>query len=367
MKVKIITRHAVANYGSILQAFATQKAIEKLGYDSEIINYIRYDEQGKNISDTMLRRNKKWNRNFITRFIYKLLQTPVYNGSYKKFAKFRKGFLNESNVLYSCDEDLKELPDADVYCTGSDQVWGKIGNVDYDKNYFLDFVPEGKKCISYASSFGKSQISNELINNLNNLLKKYSHITVREDSAVELLKKMNMNSSQVLDPTLLLNRSEWEDVINNTLKSKDYVLIYQLHEDKKLEKYAQEFAKKVNKPLIRISISLLYKFKSGKLAYLPTPNEFLEYFKNCEYVITDSFHATVFSIIFNKKFVDILPLGTGTRIVSLLKLLGLEKRIVNDYNDFSLIGKDIEYNEINRRLEAERKKSINILNDIIKN
>lgn len=366
MKVKIITRHAVANYGSILQAFATQKAVEKLGYESEIINYVRYDEQGKNISNTMLRRNKKWNKNFITRFIYRLLQTPVYNGSYKKFAKFRKDFLKESNVLYSCDEDLKKLPEADVYCTGSDQVWGKIGNVEYDKNYFLNFVPKNKKCISYASSFGKSKISDELIKNLPVLLEKYSHITVREDSAVELLKKMNINSQQVLDPTLLLSRSEWEEVIKNNLNCKDYVLIYQLHEDKKLEKYAEEFAKKVNKPLIRISISLLYKLKSGKLAYLPTPNEFLEYFKNCEYVITDSFHATVFSIIFNKKFVDILPSGTGTRIVSLLKLLGLEKRIVSDYNDFSLIGKEIEYNDVNKKLDIEREKSISILNQIIK-
>ena len=78
MKVKIITRHAVANYGSILQAYATQKAIEKLGHESEIINYVRYDEQGKNISDTMLKRNKKWNKNFLTRFIYKILQTPIY-------------------------------------------------------------------------------------------------------------------------------------------------------------------------------------------------------------------------------------------------------------------------------------------------
>lgn len=366
MKVKIITRHAVANYGSILQAYATQRAIEKLGYESEIINYIRYDEQGKNISDTMLQRNKKWNKNIITRVVYKLLQTPIYNGSFKKFTKFREDFLKESKALYSCDEDLKLLPKADVYCTGSDQVWGKIGNVEYDKNYFLDFVPQGKKCISYSASFGKTELPNELKKELPKLLEKYSHITVREDSAVELLKKMNIKASQVLDPTLLLNREEWERVIKNNLKCKDFVLIYQVHEDKKLEKYAKEFAKKVNKPLIRISISLLYKLKSGKLAYMPKPNEFLEYFKNCEYVVTDSFHATVFSIIFNKKFINILPSGTGTRIISILRILGLEKRIIKDYNDFSLIGKEINYKKVNEKLEVERKKSLKILNEIIK-
>lgn len=365
MKVKIITRHAVANYGSILQAYATQKAIKKLGHEAEIINYVRHDEQGKNISDTMLKRNKKWNKNFLTRKIYKILQTPVYNGSYIKFSQFRKEFLKESDVLYSCDEDLKLLPEADIYCTGSDQVWGKIGNVDYDKNYFLDFVPKNKKCISYAASFGKNDISQNLINNLPKLLAKYSNISVREDSAVELLEKSNIKAEQVLDPTLLLTVDDWNQVTTSHLKEKNYVLIYQLHENKELEKYAEKFAKMINKPLIRISISWLYKFKSGKLAYLPTPSEFLEYFKNCEYVITDSFHATVFSIIYNKKFIDILPKGTGTRIVSLLKKLGLENRIIDNYEDFSLIDKEILYEEVSEKLENERKNSLSILNKML--
>ena len=197
------------------------------------------------------------------------------------------------------------------------------------------------------------------------LLEKYTKITVREDSAKEMLKNMNIQSTQVLDPTLLLNKEEWNEVTSNKLNKNGYVLIYQLHEDKKLEKFAEEFAQKTNRQLVRISISWLYRFKSGKLAYLPTPNEFLEYFKKCEYVITDSFHATVFSIMFNKKFIDILPNGTGTRIISLLKLLGLENRIVNNYEDFSLIGKEIEYETVNNKLENEREKSIEILNDII--
>lgn len=366
MKVEIITRHAVANYGSILQAYATQKAIENLGYESEIINYIRTDEQGKNIGNTMLKRNKKWNRNFITRCIYRALQTPVYNNSYKKFESFRKEFLKETKELYNDGETLKKIKDVDIYCTGSDQVWGKIGDSEYDENYFLDFVPKGKKCISYAASFGKNEITKNLMEKLPILLQKYNDITVREDSAQEMLKNMGIMSRQVLDPTLLLKKEDWEAVTSNKVKSKGYVLIYQLHEDKKLEEYAKKFAKKVGKPLVRISISWLYKFKSGKLAYLPTPNEFLGYFKNCEYVITDSFHATVFSIIFNKKFIDILPNGTGTRIVSLLKVLDLEGRIVSDYEDFSLKNKKINYDNVNKKLKIEREKSVKILEEILK-
>lgn len=365
MNVKIITRHAVANYGSVLQAYALQKAIEKIGHKAEIINYIRLDEQGKNIVDTMLKRNSKWNKNIFLRTIYKILQMPVYNKSYLKFEKFRKCLLNETERIYSNSEELKELPEADVYCTGSDQVWGKIGNVDFDENYFLDFVPKGKKCISYAASFGKSELSDELLDNLSKLLAKYSHITVRENSAKKILEDKKIFSEQVLDPTLLLSKDEWKEIINDEVKEKDYVLIYQLHRDKKLEKYAEEFARRTNKKLIRISISWLYVFKSGKLSYMPSINKFLEYFKNCEYVITDSFHATVFSIIFNKKFIDILPNKTGTRIVSILQLLGLENRIVKNYNDFSLINKEIDYYDVNIKLDNERNKSLKILENII--
>lgn len=159
MKVGIITRHAVANYGSILQAYATQKAIQNFGFESEIINYIRYDEQGDNIAKTMLKRNKFWNKNNITRLIYLKLQTSNYKKSYEKFLEFRKGFLNETEVLYSSNNELiKNIPNEDIYCTGSDQVWGRIGLSEFDRTYFLDFVPTNKKCISYASSFRKRAI-----------------------------------------------------------------------------------------------------------------------------------------------------------------------------------------------------------------
>lgn len=367
MKVKIITRHAVANYGSILQAYATQKVMENLGCESEIINYVRTDEQGLNISDTMLRRNARWNRNAVTRLIYKMLQTPVYNGTYQKFKKYREDFLVESEKLYSTDEELKELPEADIYCTGSDQVWGSIGNVQFDPNYFLEFVPEGKKCISVAASFGSDSIPECLSEELPKMLKKYSDITVRESSAVQLLDKLGMKSKQMLDPTLLLERSEWEKICDPNIKEKGYVLIYQLHEDKKLEQYAEDFAKSVGKPLIRISISWLYRFKSGKLAYMPSPQKFLTYFSNCDYVVTDSFHATVFSIMFNKKFIDILPQNTGTRIVSLLSLLGISERIVSDYSDMVTPTKDIDYTVVNKILAEERKKSLCDLERMIRN
>lgn len=365
MKVGFITRHAVANYGSILQSYAMQETIKNLGHESEIINYIRDDENGKNIGKTMLNRSKFWNKNVITRFVYNILQTPNYTNSFNKFSKYRKELLQETKEYNSLEHLKNDCPNEDIYCTGSDQVWGKIGDDDYDKTYFLDFVPEGKKCISYASSFGKEKINKNLEEKLPELLKKYSKILVREDSAVKLLKEKEIPCEQTIDPVYLLDKEQWNKMIGNTKFNKKYILVYQLHNNKEFERYCKEFSKKVNLPLIRISISWLYMFRPGKLAFLPTPQEFMAYFRDAEYVITDSFHGTSFSLIFNKKFVYILPGETSTRITSILNLTGTQDRILSNYNDFDTIKKEIDYKRVNDILKDERKKSIELLRDAI--
>ena len=369
MKVDIITRHSVPNYGSILQSYATQKTIESLGHESEIINYTRYEERYNNLANTLVK-GKRWDKNPITRLIYKSIQTPNYAKMYKKFDKYRKELLKETELEYGSLEELqKNIPEADVFCSGSDQIWGKIGTAEYDETYFLEFA-KNKKCISYASSFGKTELSDNLNKNLKNLLEKYSSILVREDSAKDILKNKGFNNIEhVLDPTLLLDTKQWTDLANKTkIKHKDYVLVYQLHDNKEFDNYAKQFAKRKNLKLLRLSPSLYHITRSGKLIYLPTPYEFLAYFNNADYILTDSFHATVFSIIFNKKFIDILPANkTGTRIESVLKLLGIDNRLLKNYNDFETIDKKIIYNKVNQKLDEERKKSLELFKKAIEN
>ncbi len=370
MKVGVITRHAVPNYGSLLQSYATQVALERMGYDAEIIDYIRNDERAENLSKTLVK-GKKWDRNLITRMIYNAIQMPNYSKMYKKFELYRKDFLKVTENTYKDLEQLKEnMPEEDVYCSGSDQIWGRIGQDEYDEAYFLEFV-KNKKCIAYSSSFGKTELNENLDKNLNNLLKKYSKILVREKSAKEILEKHNIkNVEQVLDPTLLLSQNEWEELANKTnLKKKEkYILIYQLHANKEFNNYAKRFAKSKNMKLLRLSPSFYHITRSGKLIYLPTQYELLWYFKNADYILTDSFHATVFSIIFNKKFIDILPLNkTGTRIESILDLLKIDNRILEDYNDFNSIDKNIDYESVNKKLEEEKQRSIELLKDAIEN
>ena len=368
MKVDIITRHSVPNYGSLLQSYATQKVIEEMGFESEIINYTRYEERYKNLVNTLIK-GKKWDKNIITRIIYKMIQEPNYTKMYRKFEKYRKNFLKESKLEYGNLQELKDdIPEADVYCSGSDQIWGKIGTVEYDEAYFLNFIEDRtKRCIAYSSSFGKEEIDGSLEKNINKLLKNYSDILVREDTAKSILKKHGIeNVEQVLDPTLLLNKEQWSNLANKVKnKHKKYILVYQLHDNKSFDKYAKEFSKKTGLKLLRISPSIYHITRSGKLIYLPNQYEFLSLFQNAEYVLTDSFHATVFSIIFNRKFVDILPGKTSTRITSILKLTGLQDRILTKYDDFSFINKNIDFSECNTIIENERKRSIKLLKKAI--
>lgn len=368
MKVDIITRHSVPNYGSLLQSYATQKAIEKMGFEAEIIDYTRYEERYKNLANTLLK-GKKWDKNVLTRLIYKTIQNPNYYKMYKAFKKYRQGFLKETNIEYGRLKELEEnIPQADVYCSGSDQIWGKIGTARYDEAYFLDFVKDkNKRCIAYSSSFGKEKIDSQLEANLSKFLEKYDRILVREDTAKNIIEEHGFkNVEQVLDPTFLLDKNEWIELSKKAKnKYKKYVLVYQLHDNKEFDKYAKEFAKRANLKLLRISPSFYHIARSGKLVYLPTQFEFLSYFNNAEYILTDSFHATAFSLIFNKRFIDILPGKTSTRITSILRLAGLEERILNNYNDFSYIGKDVDFTRCNEILEKERERSLKLFKEAI--
>ncbi|CDD36622.1 putative uncharacterized protein [Clostridium sp. CAG:356] len=368
MKIDIITRHAIANYGSILQAYATEKMLDKLNIENEIIDYVRVEENSKNLVKTYMKNSKKWNRNFITRFIYKIIQKPNLDIMNNKFAKYRKKYLKLTSKQYKNKNELMEdLPQADIYCTGSDQVWGQIANDDYDENYFLEFVPNDKRCIAYSASFGKNKLSENLKIKLPKLMEKYSDIMVRELSAVKILNASGIdNVKLVLDPTLLLSKEEWEENLKIKNNEKEqYILTYQLHHNKEFDKYLKKLAKATNLKVVRLSSSIYYKFKYGKFVYLPDLEQFLTYFKNAKYVVTDSFHGTVFSIIFNKQVIDILPGKTRTRIESILKLFGMEDRIVNDYNDMSIINKEIDYKKVNDILDKERKKSIEYLRKAI--
>lgn len=363
MDIKVITRHAPSNYGSLLQSIATITILERLGHTCEIIDYIRDDEHGLKAVITSLNGKQGWNGNPLKKLAYIAFRYPEEKTAEIKFSRMRKKYLKLTGRC-RMHEDLKQL-DADVFMTGSDQVWGPTLNGQYDEAYFLSFV-SGKPKTAYAASFGRTDFTLKILAEYSKLLSTYSGIAVRENNAVDLLKLLGITCmGQVLDPTLLLTGEEWSKRIKRNMEGK-YVLVYQLHNNPVLTDYALRFARHTGLPLYRISPTFHQVRRGGKFIYLPDLDEFLSYIKNCTYFLTDSFHGTAFALNFNKQFIEILPNNkTGSRNQSILQLTGLTDRILTDFNDFSMADKVIEYTSVNNILAKERQKSIAILKSLL--
>ena len=282
----------------------------------------------------------------------------------KKFECEQNKYLELSKLYVSQDELMNDRPYADVYMTGSDQVWGPTEDGSYDSSYCLSFVPDSEKKIAYAASFGHTDMTEELCSYYKKWLRRYEHIAVREDSALNFLNTIDIEAQQVIDPTLLLTREEWEKYVGEKIEKK-YVLVYQLHNDKRLGEYAQKVAKEKGLPLLRVSASLHQITRPGKFIWCPSIKNFLSYVKNAECMITDSFHGTAFAINFNTPFVEVLPNNnTGTRNMSILRLTGLSNRILKD-DDVNLAMTTIDFSETNRILEKKREESIEILKHML--
>ena len=363
MDIKVITRHAPFNYGSLLQSMATLKIVRRLGHKCCIIDYIRDDEYGLKSILMSLDRKKEWNNNFLKKLLYVMLRYPEEYWAQRRFAHMRMKYL-EMTLRYRSIAELSTLK-ADIFMTGSDQVWGPVLTANYDETYFLSFVNNGAKKVSYAASFGKTSFNNQIMSAYRKLLSDYDAITVRENAAVNLLHQMDISCvGQVLDPTLLLTGDEWAEYIDKDISGK-YVLVYQLHNNKALNDYAKKLALKLGLPLFRISPSFHQFMRGGKFIYLPKLGKFLSYIKNCSYLVTDSFHGTAFALNFNRQFVEILPNNeTGSRNLSILELTGLRDRIVTDFSDFSIAERSIDYDRVNNILNRERKKSIELLGSL---
>lgn len=365
MKVAVITRHAISNYGSLLQTWATQEIVNKLGYDCEIVDYIRTDEDYVRYEKTVLEKKAGWNDNLVKRWLYLLLRQPESIVAGKMFAREQKKYLQLTKRYSSKEQLLSDTPNADIYMTGSDQVWGPVANGKYDDVYCLSFVSNKKK-VAYAASFGRVDNNRNIMKYFANNLNSYNYITVRENTAVDIVHGLKLEAEQVLDPTLLISKQEWERLINTNI-NKDYILVYQLHNDQKLSEYAKKVAQEMGLPLYRVSASFHQVTRGGSFKYLPDIETFLSYIKNAKCIITDSFHGTAFAINLNVPFVEVLPNNsTGTRNQSILELTGLSHRILKDYNNTSLAREEINYEEVNRIIEQQRAKSLALLKDMLK-
>ena len=368
MKISLITLHFVKNYGSVLQTYATQKILENYGNEVEVVDYWQPRYLDKNLLNGNLVFSSKWNKNILTRIIYKTIKYPSLPKMCNVFNTFLNQQINLTSKRYFTIRQLKESPPcADIYMTGSDQVWNSVGNDQINRMYYLDYAPEGKKRIAFAASFGRSSLENWEKTETKELLEKYDNISMRESSGVEIVTSLGLNAVNILDPTLLLNKNDWEQIIKNKFNYKHkYLLVYMLKETPENTKYINKVAKIHKLHIIRLAYGYHECLKKGKVIVLPEVDLFLSLIKNAYAVITNSFHATAFSINFNIPFICLQRDRANSRINDLLRLLDLSNRKITNTNNFDLIKEPINYNKVNEILEVERNKAKMFLLDALK-
>lgn len=356
--VGIITFHRAHNYGAMLQAYALCQVIKKMNLRCEIIDYHCEAIDGfykkESVIDTLSRTD------FLKalQVVYDRVKRGYYfDFSYYKFKKFLKNELPISNNSYINSHQLNNLPYY-AYILGSDQIWNKEITKGYDKVYFGTFIPEGKKKIAYAASVGNGYLDENDERFFKKQLQSFDFIGVREKQLKTEIEALGYNGVEcTLDPTLLLDPAEWQKFIRNKQMSQGkYILIYMAQSDKNVYKSAKKLSRRLGYPLIEITYKYDYTIKDIKQVKSCGPKEFLTLFYYSEFIITNSFHGTCFSIIFEKNFYFIPLKGSEGRVTSLLSLLGLENRRAATFKEIN-INDNIDYEIISQKLNQERSRS----------
>ena len=376
-KVGIITIVNVNNYGAELQAFATFRKLQLMGYNAEIINYIYYkdwryiDSKMSRSFNSMSIKGKiiYFAKYRVASFVLNKILPLICKDVKQRIANFNSFHQHNTRFskLYKSMKDLyTDTPIYYVYMVGSDQVWNPNASSSIEP-YFLTFAPHSALTVSYASSFGVSKIENNSIANRIKLgLSSIKTISVRESSGVNLVKELTGRTAQlVCDPTLLLNKSEWTMFMKPVSNMPQrYVLIYQLSESDAIVKLATRIGKQEQIPVYRIcKRAFKVKKDKGVVNILNAgPSEFLSLITNASFIITNSFHGTAFSINFDVPFYTVVSAKkkNNNRMESLLDYVGLGKRIVKDDVDITnlpIVGYDVNATQLKLksfRLESEK-------------
>ncbi|WP_299583622.1 polysaccharide pyruvyl transferase family protein [uncultured Sunxiuqinia sp.] len=378
-KIGIITVSRTNNYGAELQAFALQRKLVNMGFDAEIIDYLyfkhpkyRWSKGAKPIIQFSLKHRVK---EFV---LYRIVSPvfdlfgPVVSRSLRirkrNFELFHKRFTSFSSTYRSYRELYEAKMDYDIYMVGSDQVWNPATGTSLEP-YFLTFASSEKRKVSYASSFGVSEIESAYRKDYERLINNLDLISVREEQGVELVEELaDRESIRVLDPTLLLDRKEWckyESPI--PIEEKKVILIYQLSPSETIIELANQLHEKTGFPIIRICKGPLFQEKNEKITNVRDagPSEFLFLFNRAAYVITNSFHGTAFSVNFGIPFFVVLSRKkkNNSRLESFLELVGLKNRILFEDNTQEAIPllEPIDYELVHEKLKNEQSKSLDFL------
>lgn len=347
MKLDLITLQAVQNYGSVLQAYATQEIFRQHGCDVTVINYIRENIRPEILLQTWSKGNP----------IKKLVMLPTVNRWKKVFGGFTAQYLNLTKEVYTTEEDFRKYPlNADLYCTGSDQVWNSKWNRGIIPPLYLSFVPADRFKFSFSASFGQDRLSQEEVDATKAYISQYRFISVRESSAKKIIEEQYgyPEAKHLLDPTLAMPAEFWNRYAGVPRIREPYILIYNLNRSKAFNQYAVKLAKKTGCKLVRFCTRYDQFWQPGKSMLVPEVKDFIGLIANATYVLTDSFHATAFSMNMNTHPICIYPSEFGGRLESFLTLTESLQCHVKDYEDLDAPDRKVDFDKVNRILEQKR-------------
>ena len=369
MKIKTITCHDVYNYGASLQAFALQNYLEKQGHDVQIIDYK---------PDYMRNHYKFWYVPSSSRYYARAMKNPVIRfmlccyfapnrfstyGRKLKFDAFNKEYLHLTRRYLSYTE-LKECPpDADIYIAGSDQIWNSILPNGRDAAYFLQFGSEKTKRISYAASFAIPEIPEQMKSLNRAWLRKFDAISVREHTGLKILESLGICTGfEVLDPVYLLSAKDWIKVAGEKpIIQKPYILVYDLClNDERLRTESEKLSKKMGLQIVSVDAHVKCPYADKNISNAG-PQEFVNMITYASYVITNSFHATSFSIILNRPFAVFYKYKNISRMADVLSHLNLSHCLNANHPNYQF-----NWDVINNLLDVMTKNSIYYLSENLK-
>lgn len=354
MKIGIITFHWATNYGAVLQVYALKTFLVKQGYDVVVINYVPRSYE------------KKFFTCFYTKNPFRVITNLLEYFKEQEIKTFRSKHLKLTRK-YPLLQELKiEPPECDVYICGSDQVWNPYftagGEGKTTLSYFLDFGSEKIKRIAYAVSFGCTEYPKEVERHVIPVLSKFTAISVREETGREIVRKMGfLDVSRVPDPTLLLSDKEYDSVCGSTIcKHAEYNFFYIIQQKQyEILKIANYFRSQLAEDVIST-----LSFRNAIMGI----EKWIQFIKNAKFIVTNSFHGVVFSVIYHKPFIAVLVEGTlsgmNDRIITLLESLGLQDRIMDCFDQEKinvLLSTTIDWTHVDENIQLLRREAGNFL------